>query len=58
MSFQGTFDSARGVYTKVATIKGADVIGSKVRPAFGLVDTVYVLPMEGVLATKVSMTPT
>lgn len=54
MSFQGTFDGPRGVYTKVADVKGSDVIGTKVRPAFGNVPEVYVLPMEGVLATKVS----
>jgi leucyl-tRNA synthetase len=54
MAFQGTFDKARGKYTKVAEMLGADLIGTKVEPAFGMVKEVYVLPMEGVLATKVS----
>jgi leucyl-tRNA synthetase len=54
MAFQGTFDKARGQYTKVTEILGADLIGTKVHPPFGMVKEVYVLPMEGVLATKVS----
>jgi leucyl-tRNA synthetase len=53
MAFQGTFDFDRGIYRNVIDISGADLIGTKVRPAFGLVEEVYVLPMEGVLATKV-----
>jgi leucyl-tRNA synthetase len=57
MAFQGTFDRPRGVYEKVAAVKGADIIGTRVRPAFGFVQSVYVLPMEGVLATKVCFTP-
>ncbi|RSH93027.1 cytosolic leucyl tRNA synthetase [Saitozyma podzolica] len=52
MAFQGTFDFDRGIYRNVIDISGADLIGTKVRPAFGLVEEVYVLPMEGVLATK------
>lgn len=52
MAFQGIFDRPEGVYNKVADVKGADVIGTKVRPPFGVAPEVYVLPMEGVLATK------
>lgn len=53
MAFQGLFDAPRGVYNKVADVVGADLIGTKVRPPFGVAKEVYVLPMEGVLATKV-----
>jgi leucyl-tRNA synthetase len=52
MAFQGCFDRERGVFNKVASAKGAEVIGTKVNPPFGIVPEVYVLPMEGVLATK------
>lgn len=55
MAFQGTFDRPRGTYTKVCDVQGADLIGTRVCPAFGIVESVYVLPMEGVLATKVRM---
>lgn len=54
MAYQGCFDRPKGIYEKVIDIKGADVIGTKVKPAFGVVEAVYVLPMDGVLATKVS----
>ena len=53
MAFQGTFHRERGVFSKVADVTGGDLIGTKVTPPFGLVKEVYVLPMEGVLATKV-----
>ena len=53
MAFQGTFDRSRGVFNKIIDVKGADLIGTKVSPPFGLAKDVYVLPMEGVLATKV-----
>nr|XP_031858784.1 leucine-tRNA ligase [Kwoniella shandongensis]KAA5525856.1 leucine-tRNA ligase [Kwoniella shandongensis] len=52
MAFQGTFDGARGEYTKVVDVVGSELLGTKVAPPFGLVKEVYVLPMEGVLATK------
>ena len=52
MAFQSAFDRPRGEVKKVADVKGSDLVGSKVRPAFGQVDEVYVLPMDGVLATK------
>lgn len=53
MAFQGTFERPRGVFKKVMDVKGADLVGTKVRPPFGIVKEVYVLPMEGVLAAKV-----
>ncbi|KAL7419352.1 cytosolic leucyl tRNA synthetase [Cryptotrichosporon argae] len=52
MAFQGIFDRPRGVYNKVIDVKGDELLGTKVRPPLGLVPEVYVLPMEGVLATK------
>ncbi|WVQ82477.1 leucine-tRNA ligase [Cryptococcus sp. DSM 104549] len=52
MAFQGTFDRPKGEFTKVADVTGAELLGTKVNPPFGLVKEVYVLPMEGVLATK------
>ncbi len=55
MAFQGTFDRPKGVYEKVIDVTGADLLGTKVCPPFGVVKEVYVLPMEGVLATKVSL---
>lgn len=53
MAFQGIFDRPKGACNKVADIMGSDLLGTKVNPPFGLVKEVYVLPMEGVLATKV-----
>ncbi|KIR52790.1 leucine-tRNA ligase [Cryptococcus gattii Ru294] len=52
MAFQGIFDRPKGACNKVADIMGSDLLGTKVNPPFGLVKEVYVLPMEGVLATK------
>jgi hypothetical protein len=57
MAFQGTFDRPRGEFTKVADIKGSEVVGTTVKPPFGLVEEVYVLPMESVIATKVAIAP-
>ena len=56
MAYQGTFSHSRGVINRVTELKGADLVGSRIRPPFGLLEEVYVLPMEGVLATKVSPT--
>jgi hypothetical protein len=53
MAFQGIFDRPRGVYNQVIAVQGADLLGTRIRPPFGLAEEVYVLPMEGVLATKV-----
>ena len=55
MAFQGTFDLPRGELNKIFDVKGSDLLGTKVRPPLGLAAEVYVLPMEGVLATKVSL---
>ena len=57
MAFQGSFAVERGVYNKVVDVKGEDLVGTKVRPPMGLAKEVYVLPMEGVLATKVNKRP-
>lgn len=54
MAFQGIFDRERGVHTKLVDVKGSDLIGTKVSPPNGIAKEVYVLPMDGVLATKVS----
>lgn len=54
MAYQGTF-AKRGDMIKLADVKGADLVGTKVSPAFGQHKEVYVLPMEGVLATKASL---
>ena len=53
MAFQGTFDRPRGEARKVLDVKGSNLLGTKVRPPLGLAPEVYVLPMEGVIATKV-----
>lgn len=52
MSFQGIFDRPRGVYEKLVDVKGSELIGTKVAPPNGVAKEVYVLPMDGVLATK------
>ncbi|KAJ9125914.1 hypothetical protein QFC24_002699 [Naganishia onofrii] len=51
MAFQGTFDD-RGKLHKVAEVKGADLVGTKVNPPFGVIPEIYIVPMEGVLANK------
>ena len=53
MAYQGIFDRARGECKSLATFTGADILGTKVAPPFGVAKEVYVLPMDGVLATKV-----
>jgi len=55
MAFQGSLHQTRGIYNKVADVEGSHLLGTKVRPPLGLVEEIYVLPMEGVLATKVSL---
>ncbi|WVR06080.1 leucine-tRNA ligase [Kwoniella sp. DSM 27419] len=52
MAFQETFEGERGRLVKVCDVVGADLLGTKVVPPFGIAKEVYVLPMEGVLATK------
>ena len=51
MAFQGTFED-RGKLNKLAEVKGADLVGTKVNPPFGVLPEIYVVPMEGVLANK------
>ena len=58
MAFQGTFDRPRGVFDKVIDVNGADLIGTKASAPMGIAKEVYVLPMEGVLATKASCVST
>ncbi len=51
MAFQGT-TKERGQVNSLATIKGSQLIGTKIKAPFGIYPEVYVLPMETVLATK------
>ncbi|CAG8715087.1 13378_t:CDS:10 [Dentiscutata erythropus] len=51
MAFQG-YTSERGVVHQIAEVKGAALIGTKVRPPLSKYDQVYVLPMENVITTK------
>ncbi|CAG8538744.1 7229_t:CDS:2, partial [Racocetra fulgida] len=51
MAFQG-FSSERGVVHQLAEIKGAALIGTKVKAPLSVYEHVYILPMENVLATK------
>lgn len=51
MAYQGIFEG-RGEVKKLAEISGADLIGTKVSPPFGVHKEIYVVPMDGVLATK------
>ncbi len=53
MSYQGTFAGERGQVVKLTEVKGADLVGSRVTAPGSLVPEVYVLPMDGVSATKV-----
>ncbi len=54
MAYQSIFPG-RGKMTKLVDIVGADLVGTKVVPPFGQLQQVYVLPMEGVSPTKVSV---
>ncbi|CAD6918265.1 unnamed protein product [Tilletia controversa] len=44
--------SQRGTVEKHAELKGADLIGNKIKAPFAIPDEIYILPMETVLATK------
>ncbi len=46
MAYQGIFKRPRGDVSKLADVTGADLLGTKVAPAFGQVKEVFVLPME------------
>ncbi|KAI9219487.1 hypothetical protein BC828DRAFT_406661 [Blastocladiella britannica] len=51
MSFQG-FSKTKGVAVKLATVSGADLIGTAVRAPLCKYDHVYVLPLDHVVANK------
>jgi leucyl-tRNA synthetase len=51
MAYQGVFEG-RGKMVKLVDVVGADLVGTKVVPPFGVLQQVYVLPMEGVSPTK------
>lgn len=53
MAYQG-ITTPRGALDMVVEIEGSKLVGTKVRPPWSVVPEVYVLPMENVLATKVS----
>ena len=53
MSWQGLFSSPRGTITKLADLKGWDLIGVPLKAPLSFYDKVYTLPMEGVLPNKV-----
>ena len=55
MAFQG-LSAVAGQVTQVAEVEGSALIGTKVKAPFGIYPEVYVLPMDNVLATKVSET--
>ena len=44
----------RGEISKVAEVKGADLVGTRITAPASVYGEVYVLPMDGVSATKVS----
>jgi leucyl-tRNA synthetase len=52
MAFQKIFDK-EGELRKLADIKGAAVVGTKISAPLSIYSAVYVLPMENVLPTKV-----
>ncbi|KAJ3120198.1 cytosolic leucyl tRNA synthetase [Nowakowskiella sp. JEL0407] len=52
MSWQGIFAGERGVLNKIAEFKGWDLVGLPLKAPLAVYDTVYTLPMEGVLSTK------
>ena len=54
MAFQGAFD-VRGQVNQLAELDGDAIVGAKIKAPFSVYPEVYVLPMENVLATKVSM---
>lgn len=54
MAFQDIV-KPQGEPKKLATLKGSDIIGTKIKAPFSINPEVYVLPMEGVLPSKVSI---
>lgn len=53
MAFQDLLKT-RGEFPKVAEVKGSEIVGTRVRPPMSIHPEVYILPMETVLATKVT----
>lgn len=53
MAFQG-LSPERGQPQQLLEIDGAALVGTKIKAPFGLAPEVHVLPMDNVLATKVS----
>lgn len=53
MAFQDII-KPQGEPKKLLTLKGSDIIGTKIKAPFSINPEVYVLPMEGVLPSKVS----
>jgi leucyl-tRNA synthetase len=53
MAFQGLFEED-GKVKKLGEIVGADLVGTKINAPLSINKEVWVLPMDGVLATKVS----
>lgn len=55
MAFQGLFEE-EGKTKKLGEIVGADLVGTKINAPLSINKEVWVLPMDGVLATKVGLT--
>ena len=51
MAYQG-ITAFEGEVRRIATIKGNDIVGTKVTAPFAVLEQIYVLPMESVLPTK------
>lgn len=51
MSFQN-LTPERGVFNRIATVKGSELIGTKIHAPNSVYQAVYLLPMDTVLATK------
>lgn len=54
MAFQGII-TPRGEINQLLDIDGSALVGTKIKAPFAINPEVYVLPMENVLATKVSV---
>lgn len=55
MAFQGLLREADKVVGMVGELKGSELVGTKVNAPNAIHGSVYVLPMDSVSATKVSM---
>lgn len=53
MAFQGT-TTPRGAVEQLVEIEGSKIVGTRIKAPFALNPEVFVLPMDGVIATKVS----